>query len=66
MIYENSFEILLNTIIDFINQKNYGYFIGGSCKTYMDNNFTYIDNIIDNSSSSVNDWIIMINKTTYQ
>ena len=62
LIYENSFEILLNTIIDFINQKNYGYFIGGCCKTYMDNNFTYIDNIIDNSSSPVNDWIIMINK----
>ena len=62
LIYENSFEILLNTIIDFINQKNYGYFLGGCCKTYMDNNFTYIDNIIDNSSSPVNDWIIMINK----
>ena len=28
----------------------------------MDNKFTYIDNIIDNSSSSVNDWLIMINK----
>lgn len=62
LIYKNSFEILLNTIIDFINQKNCGYFIGGGCKTYMDNNFTYIDNIIDNSSSITNDWIIMINK----
>ena len=47
LIYENSFEILLNTIIDFINQKNYGYFIGGSCKTYMENKFTYIDSSIE-------------------